>query len=130
MPLPKQLSAWNNVLKETLAKGRAKFGAKKYSLKRGMKEASKIYKRMSKTAKKRGGGVVPATPVKTYGGNADDGEMGGDLDGAKKPEDLAPMAGGEADLEKPLSVGGSAVEEKKHLTMGGKKRRSSKKRSM
>jgi len=121
MPLPKQLSAWNNVLKETLAKGRAKFGAKKYSLKRGMKEASKIYKKMrGKTSKKHGGSAL--TPSKLTGGD------GADIE--EKPE---PMAGGDdvVEEEKTMHIaGGSAVEEKKHLTMGGKKRRSAKKSSM
>jgi hypothetical protein len=59
MPLPKQLSAWSNLLKETIDKGHAKYGKNKdgkwvYTLKRGMKDAKKLYKK-SKTAKKRGG---------------------------------------------------------------------------
>ena len=110
MPLPKQLSAWNNVLKETLAKGRAKFGAKKYSLKRGMKDASKIYKRMSKTAKKKGGSSL--TPLK--------------LGGGEEEVEEKPMAGGEGEgeEEKPME-GGNAELEKKPLA-GGKKNRSKK----
>jgi hypothetical protein len=110
MPLPKQLSAWNNVLKETLAKGRAKFGAKKYSLKRGMKEASKIYKRMSKTAKKRGGSAL--TPLKIGGGEEEVEEKpmaGGEGEG----EEEKPMEGGNAELEKKPFAGGKKNRSKK-----------------
>lgn len=96
MPLPKQLSAWKSLLDDTLAKGRAKYGSSNYSLKRGMKEASKLYKKTKgKTSKMRGGkGSSLGIDKPIMGGE-------GDMESIKPPE----MAGGEPTPIRPIRGG-------------------------
>jgi hypothetical protein len=112
MPLPKQLSAWKTLLDNTLAKGRAKYGKEKYTMKRAMREASRIYRKSKgKTAKKRGG----SNKEEIVGGEGEEGDL---------PK-MDQIVGGNDELLEEEKLGGS--NKLPSSVVGGRKKRTSKK---